>query len=220
MPQVLCLEGQYSFKLGSVSTSQSRTIRSGEPCTNLYLNDNSKRARDDLGQREDLVQRETKRRRTKVVKTRSAQVKQAHLCRPRQIAPHNPWCTELMIEDTVQFLLCDELLPPSFSSDCTDGDGDWSSALMDFGGLAVEFEPERCIKHHSELSSSSSPPQIAHIFDIPHIPVTVSARIQHCTNSFSFGCEYGFFAFVCYLTSQLICSILRSYLKSNVCRPS
>ena len=217
MPQVVCLEGHHSFKLGSVSTSQSRTIcSSGEPCANLYLNYNSKRARDDLGQR-DLVQRETKRRRTKVVKTRSAQVNPAHLRRPRQIVPKTLWCTELMIKDTVQFLLCDELLPPSFSSDCTDGNGDWSSALMDFDCLAVEFEPERCIKHHSE---PLSPPRTADIFDISHIPVTVSAHMQHCTNPLIAGCGYGFFAFACYSTSLLICSVLRSYLKSNVCRSS
>jgi len=175
MPQALCLEGNHSFELSSVSTSISTIIcAADEPCANLYPNCNSKHARENLEQQEDLVQRETKRGRTKVVKTRLAQVKPAHVRKPLHSAPKNPRCAELMIElaieDAVQSLMCDELSPPSFSSDHNDGDGDWSSALMDFHCLPVEFEPERW--HHSKPSSS---PCNADIFDIHCVPVTVSA---------------------------------------------
>jgi len=177
MPQALCSEGQHLFKLGSVSTTHSKTIRStDEPCTkDLYPSCNSKHARKDLEQPEDLVQRETKRRRTKVIKTRLAQVKPAHVRRPLLFAPQNPPCTEVAIEDAVRFLMCDGLSPPSFPSDHIDGNGDWSSALIDVDSPAMEFEPKRYVvhKHHSEPMLL---PWNANMLDTHHVPVTVSAR--------------------------------------------
>jgi len=223
MPQALCSEGQHLFKLGSVSTTHSKTIRStDEPCTkDLYPSCNSKHARKDLEQPEDLVQRETKRRRTKVIKTRLAQVKPAHVRRPLLFAPQNPPCTEVAIEDAVRFLMCDELSPPSFSSDHTDGDGDWSSALMDFDSPAMEFEPERCVvhMHHSE---PSSPPWNADILDTYHVPTTVSDGTQHCTNPL--GVKFEFELSICQfpdlqpVTNCSICHalLLHFYSKFNL----
>ena len=158
MPLALCLED-------SVSTTHWRTNPSiDKPCAkDLYANCN-KHAREDLEQRENFVQRETKRRRTKVVKTRPT-----HLRRPLHFSPENLPCTELVSEDAVRFLMCDELSPPSFSSDYSDGNGDdWSSTLMDFDSPAMEYEPERCVvhMHHSE---PLSPPQNADILEKYHV---------------------------------------------------
>jgi len=195
MPQAICIKRQHSFKLGCASTT--RTIRStDEPCTkDLYPSCNSKHARKDLEQREDLVQRETKRR-TKVIKTRPAQVKSTHLCRPLLFAHKNPLCTELVSEDAVRFLMCDELSPPSFSSDHTDGNGDWSSALIDFDSPAMEFEPKRYLVH-KHCSEPMLLPWNANMLDAHHVPVTVSARTQTKRQSLDFEFESEKSRFAC-----------------------